>query len=292
MRIILPLDGSPLAERALASATQILQQADPPNELILVRTIPIPLLIEGGMGMPTAPQLYMDEAVQASHDYLRAIADRLTSENLTITCRAFSGDPATAICDEALQRKADLIMLTSHGRTGIQRAMLGSVAEAVARQAQVPTLIVRAAGDILPDSGRFAPFMILVALDGSTLAETVIPPAMTLAKTLHGAILLVRVLPIEEEGDRVLAKSSFDYLLAQHDKIEKAGITAHRELAWGDPAEQIAQIAQTRHTDLVALATHGRQGLDRLLHGSVTTKVLRLTELPVLVLHPHPAIDE
>ncbi len=294
MRMLVPLDGSELAERALAPAAQLMRRAGE-GTLFLVRVVVNPSVAasdESGYS-PTAAQSILGLESSVDQDYLTSVASRPELAELRVKTIVVMGLPAAAICAQARQHQIDLIVLTSHGRSGLAHLALGSVAEAVARDSRVPTLIVRAEGETLPDIGRFVPPTLLVPLDGTALSEAAIEPAQTIAHLLHGTIRLLRVLPqrsFDPAKDQVLADLAHKYLTAVHDRLQEAGVNTHRELAWGEPAHEIVQESQRHHVDIVVLATHAYTGMDRLAHGSVAEAVLRQTRLPVLIVSARAAV--
>lgn len=291
MRIVVPLDGSPLAERALEPALHLLRRAPDAGILTLVQVVAVPAVVTTVPGdyTPYVTEDALRAEVAQSERYLASVAARPPCQGLTVETTTLTDAPASAIIATAHARDADMIVMTSHGHTGLLHLALGSVAEAVARDAHLPTLIVRPRGATLPDVGRFVPLTMLVPLDGTPLAEAALVPARLLAGMLHGSIHLLQVLPagvLPAAEHRKQSQAAYAYLTRIHDQLQSAGITAHRALAWGDPAEQIALEASRFQTDLVVLTTHGRTGLARFLNGSVAEGVLHRVPLPVLIWHP------
>ncbi len=287
MRILVPLDGSPLAERALGPAIEFLHNVGDDARLYLLRVAPTPEVISGDVPIDYA--VLLDDARVACEDYLREVAARPDVAAVPHEVLVTTGAIADAISATAQRNAIDFIVMTSHGRTGFVHLALGSVAEAVARDAHIPTLIIRASGTTFPTSGHAHPFTILVPLDGTPLAETALDPAATLARAFHASIHLLEVLPPEEQDDvhaHDRANQAYNYLTAIHDRLEQQGIAAHRSLAWGHPLYQIALEVERAHADIVALATHGRTGLARVLHGSIARDVFHDIDRPVLILHP------
>jgi nucleotide-binding universal stress UspA family protein len=290
MKIYIPLDGSPVAEKALAPAALLARRSTPPATLVLSRFAIYPAAALGLAGdvaiMPT--QELFDDLEAETRAYLNTIAAAPELAGLTVQTVVEIGSPAEGIPAQAQREGADLIVMTSHSRTGIVRFALGSVAQTVAREAQMPVLIIRADHPDALDITRHRPLTILVPLDGGGLAEAAIEPAAQFAKALLGAIYLVRVLPAGHNDvvHAITAQEAYAYLTVWHDRLERQGITVHRALAYGDPAEQIIAKAQEVHADLVAIATHGRTGLARLMEGSIAETVLHRTSLPTLVVHP------
>ena len=288
MRILIPLDGSPLAEHALAPATQLAKHLQPAAEIVLVRIVRYPA-VEAGLAGPypgMSSAALLDDMLAEASAYLHVTAQLPFFAGLTVQSSAEMGITAQAIGAIARREHCELIMMTSHGRTGIGKLVLGSVAEEVIRNAQVPVLVVRPEGETFPDVGRFTPLTILVPLDGTPLCEAAIEPAATIARAFHGTLYLVRVLPAVPHAKDVTAQEAYAYLTVFHDRLTQAGITVHRSLGWGEPAEQIIAKAQEHRADIVAIATHGRTPLGQLLQGSIAATVLHQVPLPMLVVHP------
>ena len=196
-----------------------------------------------------------------------------------------------------------LIVMGTHGRTGIARAMLGSVTEKVVRMAPCPVLTVKhpevrvelpwgvtlAGRRRLADRPRLQ--SILVPLDGSTLAEGILAEVRELARPLEAMITLLRVIPPyltpsmesqEKESARDWAEVEA-YLQEKRQALQAAGVSVNSVVRTGDPAHQILECAEANEIDVIAIATHGRSGLSRWLLGSVADKVLRGSDIPVLL---------
>ena len=194
-RIFVPLDGSPLAEHALAVATKLARSAD--GTLILVQALPMTFVYESPLVSEVLPPANLEEKPRAQA-YLTRQADLPMLSGLPIETAVLTGTPALSILEAAAEHRADMIVMTSHGRSGFSHWVFGSVAEHVARQAHVPVLMLRqrqlpfwtegaellelpkAAGrvDTIPS------LRVLVPLDGSPLAESVVEPAASCALTL------------------------------------------------------------------------------------------------------------
>jgi len=218
--------------------------------------------------------------------------------------------PAQAILEKARTYAADLIVMCSHGRSGITRWALGSVAQKIARYSSMPVLILRAGWPVaLPPKG-IRPIRVLVGLDGSPLAESVLLPAAHLSAALSaplpGELHLVRVLPFSSDFEygqddayaRVRQRAKQDtqtYLQKVKERlIEQVDVEVNVSTATSvDTAEILMSIAETGEgeglprtmdsCDILALATHGRSGPARWMLGSVTERVLGTTSLPLLV---------
>jgi nucleotide-binding universal stress UspA family protein len=146
-RIVVPLDMSELAERALPHAVAMAQATGTPIHLIhVVDVTPLTRLSAVGMGIEQAAVLAALEVIEvesaAAEDYLRSIQERLAARGLTATCSVVTGLVEPGLLD-AIQ-PGDLVTMTTHGRTGIERWLMGSVAEAVLRRSSAPVLLIRA----------------------------------------------------------------------------------------------------------------------------------------------------
>ena len=203
---------------------------------------------------------------------------------------------------EALERHAreidaKLIIMTTHGRTGVSRAWLGSVADSLVRHSNFPLLVIRPLedGETFPEV-RFQHF--LVPLDGSETGEKILEPAVELAKATGARFTLLHVVsPQLTVGTRVSplpagqrdgrSEKAEAYLAGVADGLEKEGVEATSRIETHfAPARAILKVAEEEDVDLIALATHGYGGLKRALLGSVADKVLRSSRLPLLVQRP------
>jgi nucleotide-binding universal stress UspA family protein len=279
MRILVPLDGSTLAERAIEPAARLLSQVVEPSNILILISVATHSNMDTVLGEPT----------DSCFNYLKGIAEQSLLQRFQLELVVKSGTPADMICSVAHEYEVDMIMMSSHGRTGLARFAMGSVAESVARYACIPTFIVRPQGETFPTRDRNEPLTVLVPLDGTFLAETAIEPAIRIAQAFQGSIRLMRVLPSDRAMhtvQEVSAHEAYAYLTSIHKRLEKNSIIIHRALAWGQPAEQIIAEVGRHQTDLIVIATHGRTGLNRLFRGSIAERVLHGTYVPVLMLHP------
>jgi nucleotide-binding universal stress UspA family protein len=229
--------------------------------------------------------------------------------NLTsrVSCEAMAGHSASCIVAEADKIAGTLIAMSTHGRSGVGRWLLGSVTDKVLHATESPMLIVR------PRDGGKAPAeprlkTVIVPLDGSSMAEQVLPYLTPLAKALGLTVTLVRVIPpeglhfgfrgypvghyrniaIEEETPKFAA----DYLHRVSDKLRSDGLASVQEsVLRGYPAEVIVDLAKATTDNLVAMTTHGRSGMGRWALGSVADRMVRHSGDPVLVVRgvAHPA---
>jgi nucleotide-binding universal stress UspA family protein len=307
--ITVALDGSALAERALPRAASLAQMSG--ARLALVRVVkpwPVPGPVPPGIA---AADLVPEADVQDADRYLAAQADALRAlgPGVDVWTTVRIGDPADellAVAAEQGGREGNAVLvLTTHGRSGLARTFWGSVADRVLRHAAVPVLLLPASGAAewpapAPEGRR-----LLVTLDGSALAEEILGAVGALA-ALDASLLLVRVvLPAAPEymvaravAGSVEPEESLDaaerYLETVADGLRARGLRVETRALLGPPVPTIVHLATTAGADAIAIATHGRGGAARLVFGSVATGVLQRTTVPLLVLRPtavrtHPA---
>jgi nucleotide-binding universal stress UspA family protein len=298
--ILVPLDGSPLAERALAPALRIAEAmagraGGPAVRLILLRVVgPVALVAADPMLYDELMRMGVDEA-QA---YLNTIAQTLSPGAVTVETRAINGSAADAIVFFAEGNGVDLIVMSSHGRTGSSRWVYGSVAEKVLHHAPCATIIIRAHVAVEMFQNR----KILVPLDGSPLAEQALEPALTIAEAVGSDVTLVRVAPGREPLPQSMTPSGEDVgaaldQAAAREREEAEAYLQHIYTARpnqhlfidvvtteGDVADAIVSYAETHHSDLIVMSSHGRSGIGRWLHGSVAEKVLRGADCATLII--------
>lgn len=283
--ILVPLDGSPLAEHALPYAEHLAKVTS--ARLILCRALSATKL------QPTEIVGAVDEA----HAYMQVVADQLTSRGRVVDTTIPWGEPADEILDQVRSVRADLVVMATHGRSGLGRWLYGSVADEVLRRASVPILLVPP-GSHEPWSADRAPRM-LVPLDGSQLSEAVLGPARAWATQLGSEIVLVQVIPFKPYssfGDSSGYVFAFDpeadlaeaerYLSEVADRLRSTAKQVRVRAQLGEPSVTIAQIATDEKANLIMMATHGRSGLARLVLGSVATGTLRRTNIPLLLVRP------
>ncbi len=275
-RILVPLDGSPFGESSLPFALELARRGSGSIELVHVRPA-------SGDSAPDA-----DGAAR-----LRQLAGRIEAETGVETCSVLlTGDVVTELERRATE-SADLIAMATHGRTGPSRAWLGSLAEALVSRAGVPLLLIRPPEEGQAGLGASAVDHLLIPLDGSAFAEQVLPLAQAvLALGSDARATLLVSVSAEDAASKFAGPAPYD-VRAERDRAEAylervlgrmAVPTGRRIIVSDSVARAILQVAAEDDVDLIAMATHGRSGLTRLLLGSVADKVLRGTHKPVLLL--------
>jgi nucleotide-binding universal stress UspA family protein len=311
-QILVPLDGSYFGEHALPLALGLARRAGAKLDLVHVYT---PLATAY-----TEHPLWSDDSLEAllkkhQQDYLDHTAERLAKVSpVSVSGVVLEGEVVEEICKRVEKTGAGLVVMTAHGRGPLGRFWLGSVADALVRQSPVPVLLVRP-GEAAPDlGGEPVPQHFLLPLDGSDLAEQMIDPAVELGSLAGADYTLLRVtqpvlpalsypmaFPMEgaslgqltqetldqlEAANERLRQEAQDYLDRVAQRLRARGLRVQTRVATEQqPATAVLEAAATK-IDLIALETHGRRGLSRLVLGSVADKVIRGAHLPVLVHHP------
>lgn len=290
--ILTPLDGSRLAERALPYV-RLLATADGAR-VVLLRVVSAAVLPFGDAADAQARVIHEAEA------YLAGIGATMVDQaNVDTVVRV--GDPGESILDEIHRRSADLVVMSTHGHSELGRLAYGSVADQVMRRSAVPVLLVPEACQSSWPVDR-AP-RILVPLDGSELAATVVPPTLELAELLRAEVWLVQaVVPPSYAYADVTAYVLYDpaadqreahaYLDSVAAGLRAVGQMVRTIVASGFPVPTIVAEARKQGADLIAISTHGRGGVSRLVMGSVATGVVQRAPVPVLIMHPAAVRDQ
>ncbi len=296
-RILIPLDGSPRAEAILTQVARILRRED--SEIILLRVVDIPEVSSFEPARRAAVESARRAERTSAQAYIHDLERRLADRGARVRATTVEGPAAAAILEQARLERATLIAMSTHGRGGLSRWLMGSVAEKVVRASSTPVLLLRSfrptpLGDLQPASHGELPFRkILVPTDGSPAAAAVLDPAGTFAQLFGSEVVVLHAeLPVvvqglEEAGFPSLQgptpseKDRFTEQLAE--RFRERRIPVKRRTIVGDPAEVVLDVSHSEDVDLIAMATHGRSGISRWVLGSVAERVLRHAGVPVLL---------
>jgi nucleotide-binding universal stress UspA family protein len=295
--VLVPLDGSELAEHVLPLAAGLAERALGTLRLVRVH--------DTRPAAQYAAELTETDLRRQEQAYLDAVAGRLKLvRGVAADTALLDGPVATALGEEARRVQAGLIALTTHGRGPLSRAWLGSVADELLRHAPVPLLIHRPAQEGPTDLGAaYLCHRILVPLDGSEVGDAALAPAAELARLFGADVTLLRVvepvpvlapdgmgyLPPVLEGPLLdemttQARTGLDQTAA---RLRSAGLRVDGRVVVHElVAGAILEAAES--ADLIALATHGRGRVARFFLGSVADKVVRGAPCPVFVVRCHP----
>lgn len=292
--LLVPLDGSVLAEEALAAAARLAKPAGASLHLVMVEP-PVSVLAvhqpaSGAQAMP------VQELEERLRQYLTTTAESLTTTHgLRTTSALLKGWPPEALAAYASQHRIDLIVMTTHGRGGISRFWIGSVADQLLRRVASPVLLFRPGYAPSTDSRR-----ILLALDGSAASESALGPSRALGLLLTGSrITLMQVVETPAstlaaffglppaagpENTGIVRQAATARLEQLAQQLRADGLAVDVKVVVGaDVAGQILELAQTELSDVIVVGTRGAGGVKRLMLGSVADKVIRGATRPVLV---------
>jgi nucleotide-binding universal stress UspA family protein len=310
-RILVPLDGSLLAERALPVAAHMARATG--ASLTLLRAfVGLEDLTWQVKGMPVNISNVLERERKEATAYLQNIAASSSLQSLDVRLQAVQAHPAQAILSEAQTYGMDAIILSSHGEKGLRRWMMGSVSLKVVRHSHVPVLLLRPQDEetaILAQETT-EQICILVPLDGSALAEEALAPAIALCRALpaakSGSLHLACVVPLFttqaldiDQDEAVKAAQSYlttvEQRLRQQEEATNLTITstvildldvAHAIVTLAETVKGMEQSKDFTGCDLIAMSTHGRGDLAHRMMGSVTERVLDASRLPMLIVHP------
>jgi nucleotide-binding universal stress UspA family protein len=306
--LLVPLDGSDFGEHALPLALSVARRLGATLRVVHVHVPPWGMYGELGGQYDETTDRILRESDRA---YLDGVVQRLAAAaDVSLSSALLDGPVAVAISSHATATGSDLLVMTTHGRGPLARFWLGSVADALVRQASIPILLVQPK-EVPPDLAQ-EPVVrrVLIPLDGSELAEHILEPALALGAATQAEYTLLRVVQPMIPGGHIpaIAKVSGlrepllkqlqalhrrdwteaqEYLERVAERLRARGLTVQtRVVSQERAATAILEDASAHGADLIALATHGRGGPKRLLLGSVADKVLRGAATPVLVHRP------
>ena len=296
--ILVPLDGSAFGEHALPLALGIARQAGATVRLVHICATPAPRRFRASHTL--APAADREHA----EPYLAQLAGVLEERwEVPIRSAVLDGPPAPTLRAEAIAQRADLVVMTTHGYGPLSRAWLGSVAQELVRTLPMPVLLTRPHGepvDLLEAVDPLPFARILLPLDGSPLAEQVLPHALALGSLCDAEYTVAQALNPPSLGYAPAATVAglsqqildewmglaHEYLAQVAVRLRSQGAPTTARVVLGAPAPAIIDYAGSHAIDLIAMATHGRGGATRLLLGSVADRVLQMAGVPVLLFHP------
>ncbi len=289
--LLVPLDGSSLAEAVLPDAFAMADRLQARLTLLHIVETHAPTTIHGEHHLGST---------QEAEAYLRVLSQRWPASSERVAWHVHGEQEhgvAKMIVDQAAELSADLIVLSTHGRSGLRDKLLGSIAQQVVHEGRVPVLLIRPQQEAAP-----CPHVIqniLLPLDGESVHETAVPVALDIARAYGATIHLLSVVPTmetlsgQESVPGVVLPNAMRAVL---DFAEQGGaeylqrvrssikVASTAEVARGDPAKSIVSVAQKVHADLIVMATHGRMGLGAFWSASVAPRVLNEFMGPLLLL--------
>jgi nucleotide-binding universal stress UspA family protein len=297
--VLVPLDRSSVAEQALPPAIAIARRAQAQLHVLHVRTLTPPLAFQ-------YVDWWAEEVLREESEYLASIARRVReASGVTPVVETREGRVAEVIRRHAVNVGADLIVMTTHGRTGLSRLWLGSVADAVARQDSLPVLMIRPEDQLTGLDEHPLYSHVIIPLDGTSAAEIALEEAARIGSLAHARYTLVRIVaPVmvpaeayalagvavrpDERATTDGMQQAQEYLDTQVARLAGTGLRVESRVHVSDSAARgILTVASEVQADLIAMCTH-RHGAARFVLGSTADKVLRAGTLPLLLMHARP----
>ncbi|NWF51922.1 MAG: universal stress protein [Nitrospirae bacterium] len=263
-KLLLPTDGSKFSEGAVKEAIDLAKTCS--SKLFAVSVIEINPEFEA-----LAPGL-VEKTEKETRQYLEALKAKASKEGVDCEIIVHEGEePYKYIVDEASKNKVEMIIMGRRGRTGLKRLMMGSVPAKAIGHAPCKVLVV-------PKDAKLDLKKILIATDGSKYSEAASREAISIAKRTGGSLIVLSV--AKKKENLPAAKESVDKVKAVTDK---EGIKIEAMTLEGEPYETIVKTAVQRKAGLIVVGSHGRTGIERLLMGSVTERVVGHAESAVLI---------
>jgi nucleotide-binding universal stress UspA family protein len=290
--LLVPLDGSRLAEAVVPVATSIAARAEARVTLLHVLERDAPQTIHGDR--------HLSDAAEAQR-YLEHVSETVRARGVEVTWHVHErlvNDVPLSVVSHADELGPDLVMLAEHGAPHVRDWLAGTIAQRVVSRGETPVLLVRATGHAPAE----LPFeRILVPLDGHAEHERGLSPAKDLARAANAALLLLTVVPTVARlhGSAGLAgnllpgatrakldvavATAQDYLAELGTSLQRDGLDATGYVARGDPLVQICEFCEARRIDTIALGTHGKAGTEAFWHGSLAQRLLRASNCSLLL---------
>ena len=309
MKVLLPLDGSELAEAVFKYATELVGRME--LELILLHVCK-PNIAEMVPVHRAYIQQHLTKIVEDAKEAEKKYGADQGFKKVTARSEIIVGQPADEIISFAEKEKVDLILMSSHGLSGIKRWAMGSVADKVLRASNVPVWLIRPEKSSDVAGEKLVRRNLLVPLDGSKLAESVLPYVKIAAEHRGTDILSVTLIMVcqapvitfdyarsgipvstkdvvKKECDN-RKKVAQDYLDIVKERLAKSGVSVETKVLEGNPTEAIIKLADSDPSNLIVMATHGRtSSLGKMAYGSfgaVAQRILQEAKGPTLMIRP------
>jgi nucleotide-binding universal stress UspA family protein len=300
--IMVPTDGSGFDREAIRVALRIAERTN--AQIRLVRVLATGSFFAAAPeGTPIAVDVVRSERDRALSELYSLAAECRTISKADISVDLHAGPVGDVLQGYARRNDVDLIVISTHARSGISRLSLGSVTDSLIRHTTIPVLVVRPPTSYLNPQVGGALKRIVVPLDGSTLAEQILPRVLELAKLEEAEITLLQVLIPDSYSQKEMVDPSLpwwekdiavtrSYLFRIASRLRRNGVAVTTDIVIGENvATAIGDFASREKADLIAIATHGRGGLARMLRGSVADAVMHSARISMLVFKPDKAAE-
>ena len=300
--IMVPTEGSDSEKAAISLATKLAQRFE--ADLRLVRVLSAPI---GSDTIPRTPVLEITEdAIREERLARLRKLETLGSDvgalgDIRVITALEDGPVAATLKNYANECNVDLIVMSSHSRGGIKRVTLGSVTDYLIRRTNIPVLVVRPTADLNDPTREEKIGRIMVPLDGSDLAQQILPHVASLALQLNATVTLLRVLTPSTYAQKQIMQPGlpwWDADMAEADayladavrSLTERGVAASKEVILSDNVtDAILDFAMSAQADLIAIATRGTGGMSRFVFGTVADELTRRSPMSLLVFHPRTA---
>ena len=291
-RILVPIDGSPAAERVLEVAVALARRCG--GELVLGNAVNYAAAIAQctePYGVTDAEPL-MQALADEAHGILSRAEITAKAAGLNVTSVVLEGPASSAIVNYSAEHGIDAVVMGTRGIDGLERFFLGSTADGVLRGTELPVFVVQPVADAAAPAFE----RVLVAVDDSEASAAAVAFVLDLATGIGGVALFAHVIVTTELGDtsreyaydpkplfeeaRAEAQTALDAAAAQ---AQSRGVAAETYVVEGDTVDELLLAASAHKADVIAIGTHGRRGLERLILGSVAEAVVRRSPIPVVV---------
>ena len=298
--LMVPLDGSEFGRHAIPGALAIAEPAGARVDLVHVLTPPYDVGVAEGDKLVLAEAI--DDQRTATEQRLDDLAIRLRiGTDVRFSSAVVEGHAADALLRYADEHAIDLIVMTTHGRTGLARAVLGSISDKVVRQARCPVLLARPHRHVAEEREAAAVSDVLVPLDGTVTSEAILAHALEMCRLTGASCTLLHVIVPEvlltgaavpvalaDQRATIAAQQSDTYLASLADRFhERAVPVTIAALRHADVESGILEYCAAHPVSLIAMATRGTRGLERALLGSTMDELLRKTHVPLLATVAH-----
>ena len=298
-RLLVPLDGSRLAECVLPASVSLAAHLSARLTLLYVMERSAPATVHGERHLTV---------VSEAEKYLEEIARGCRAEGVEVDRHVHPnevGDVARSIVDHAKEMAADLVVLATHGAGGARRVLFGSVAQQVLRRGVRPVLLIRPP-EMYPPPGLppFSLTRLLVPLDGAPASRAALPIAAVVARAYVAEVVLLRIVPTlatipgERASTALLVPTATAATLDLEEKdarrsletlatsLRAQGLRVSTHVGRGNPAQGLLEGATQTGAEMIVMATHGRTGLDAVFSGSVASRIVARFSRPILLVRP------
>jgi nucleotide-binding universal stress UspA family protein len=301
--IMVPTDGSGFDREAIRVALRTAERCNAKVRLVRVLGTSSFFSIAAAAEAFPAADVDLSERDRAWSELYGLAAECRSESKADITADLHGGPVGDVLEGYARRHHVDLIVISTHGRSGLARLSLGSVTDSLIRHTTIPVLVVKPPTSYLNPRPSEAFRHIVVPLDGSSLAEQILPGTVALAKLDEAEITLLNVLIPDSSSHQAVVDPTLPwwekdisgahaYLFHVAARLRRGGTPVRTDVVIGDNvASAIGDYAGRERADLIAIATHGRSGLARMLRGSVATAVLQSAKVSMLVLKPDSAAE-